>query len=192
MLVALDEGPGPPIRYQYAELGKLYSVVSQLVRCCDVSSRMRSSVPVSITFYSLRSSVITYFRSPVYCFHLMLIVLYVIASAHCFCPKWAIGRVYSRVRHCEAFMSFKIRFTRYDFVSPTLSDHTRFTTASWNENKLLHCNIFFLLQVGVSLWKKSPRHSKLKNQNRVSRYTYDLRLHAVGRQIVACLGGPFV
>ncbi|CAH3106557.1 unnamed protein product [Porites lobata] len=43
MLVALDEGPGPPIRYQYAELGKLYSVVSQLVRCCDVSSRMRSS-----------------------------------------------------------------------------------------------------------------------------------------------------
>lgn len=46
MLVALDEGPGPPIRYQYAELGKLYSVVSQLVRCCDVSARMRSSVPV--------------------------------------------------------------------------------------------------------------------------------------------------
>lgn len=45
MLVALDEGPGPPIRYQYAELGKLYSVVSQLVRCCDVSARMRSSVP---------------------------------------------------------------------------------------------------------------------------------------------------
>ena len=46
MLVALDEGPGPPIRYQYAELGKLYSVVSQLVRCCDVSARMRSSVQV--------------------------------------------------------------------------------------------------------------------------------------------------
>ena len=46
MLVALDEGPGPPIRYQYAELGKLYSVVSQLVRCCDVSARMRSSVSV--------------------------------------------------------------------------------------------------------------------------------------------------
>lgn len=43
MLVAFDEGPGPPIRYQYAELGKLYSVVSLLVRCCDVSSRMRSS-----------------------------------------------------------------------------------------------------------------------------------------------------
>ncbi|KAJ8343150.1 hypothetical protein AAFF_G00244810, partial [Aldrovandia affinis] len=44
MLVALDEGPGPPIKYQYAELGKLYGVVSQLVRCCDVSSRMQSSL----------------------------------------------------------------------------------------------------------------------------------------------------
>uniref|UniRef100_A0A673JPZ7 ubiquitinyl hydrolase 1 n=1 Tax=Sinocyclocheilus rhinocerous TaxID=307959 RepID=A0A673JPZ7_9TELE len=44
MLVALDEGPGPPIKYQYAELGKLYAVVSQLVRCCDVSPRMQSSI----------------------------------------------------------------------------------------------------------------------------------------------------
>ncbi|KAM9486434.1 ubiquitin carboxyl-terminal hydrolase 9X isoform 4-T4 [Clarias gariepinus] len=44
MLVALDEGPGPPIKYQYAELGKLYTVVSQLVRCCDVTSRMQSSI----------------------------------------------------------------------------------------------------------------------------------------------------
>uniref|UniRef100_A0A4W3IWS8 ubiquitinyl hydrolase 1 n=1 Tax=Callorhinchus milii TaxID=7868 RepID=A0A4W3IWS8_CALMI len=44
MLVALDEGPGPPIKYQYAELGKLYAVVSQLVRCCDVSSRMQTSI----------------------------------------------------------------------------------------------------------------------------------------------------
>ncbi len=26
MMVALDEGPGPPIKYQYAELGKLYQV----------------------------------------------------------------------------------------------------------------------------------------------------------------------
>ena len=47
MLVALDEGPGPAIKYQYAELGKLYSVVSQLVRCCDVSSLTQSSVAVS-------------------------------------------------------------------------------------------------------------------------------------------------
>lgn len=54
MLVAFDEGPGPPIRYQYAELGKLYSVVSQLVRCCDVSSRMRSSITVrTFLIYSL-------------------------------------------------------------------------------------------------------------------------------------------
>ncbi|KAK3714003.1 hypothetical protein RRG08_009701 [Elysia crispata] len=44
MLVALDEGPGPPIKYQYAELSKLYSVVSQMVRCCDVSQRCQSSV----------------------------------------------------------------------------------------------------------------------------------------------------
>jgi len=44
MLVALDEGPGPPIKYQHAELSKLYSVVSQLVRCCDVSSKCHSSI----------------------------------------------------------------------------------------------------------------------------------------------------
>ncbi|XP_047391135.1 probable ubiquitin carboxyl-terminal hydrolase FAF-X isoform X5 [Sciurus carolinensis] len=44
MLVSLDEGPGPPIKYQYAELGKLYSVVSQLIRCCSVSSRTQSSI----------------------------------------------------------------------------------------------------------------------------------------------------
>nr|XP_055233187.1 probable ubiquitin carboxyl-terminal hydrolase FAF-Y isoform X8 [Gorilla gorilla gorilla] len=44
MLVSLDEGPGPPIKYQYAELGKLYSVVSQLIRCCSVSSTMQSSI----------------------------------------------------------------------------------------------------------------------------------------------------
>ncbi|XP_075395925.1 ubiquitin carboxyl-terminal hydrolase 9X-like isoform X2 [Tenrec ecaudatus] len=44
MLVSLDEGPGPPIKYQYAELSKLYSVVSLLVRCCSISSRMQSSV----------------------------------------------------------------------------------------------------------------------------------------------------
>ncbi|MCL4118408.1 UNVERIFIED_CONTAM: hypothetical protein GTU68_037864, partial [Idotea baltica] len=43
MLVALDEGPGPPIKYQYPELGKLYQVVSQLIRCCDVSPKCQSS-----------------------------------------------------------------------------------------------------------------------------------------------------
>ena len=47
MLVALDEGPGPPIKYQYADLGKLYQVVSLLVRCCDISSKTMSSMPGS-------------------------------------------------------------------------------------------------------------------------------------------------
>merc|ERR1719177_88791 len=41
--VALDDGPGPPIKYQYAELGKLYQVVSSLVRCCDVSALAQSA-----------------------------------------------------------------------------------------------------------------------------------------------------
>ncbi|XP_076067071.1 ubiquitin carboxyl-terminal hydrolase-like faf isoform X3 [Oratosquilla oratoria] len=45
MLVALDEGPGPAIKYQYAELGRLYQVVSQLVRSCDVSHKQQSSQP---------------------------------------------------------------------------------------------------------------------------------------------------
>lgn len=57
MMVALDEGPGPPIKYQYAELSKLYSVVSQLVRCCDVSSKCTSSVV---------SSQVPFFKHKVY------------------------------------------------------------------------------------------------------------------------------
>lgn len=44
MLVSLDEGPGPPIKYQYAELGELHSVVAQLIHCCNVSSRIQSSI----------------------------------------------------------------------------------------------------------------------------------------------------
>ncbi|XP_008200473.2 probable ubiquitin carboxyl-terminal hydrolase FAF-X isoform X3 [Tribolium castaneum] len=43
MLVALDEGPGPAIKYQYTELGKLNQLVSCLIRCCDVSSKCQSS-----------------------------------------------------------------------------------------------------------------------------------------------------
>nr|CAD7574966.1 unnamed protein product [Timema californicum] len=43
MLVALDEGPGPAIKYQYPELTKLHQVVSQLIRCCDVSHKCQSS-----------------------------------------------------------------------------------------------------------------------------------------------------
>lgn len=52
MKVALDEGPGPPIKYQYAELGKLYQVVSLLIRSCDVSCKTQSS-HVSFKFYFL-------------------------------------------------------------------------------------------------------------------------------------------
>lgn len=43
MLVALDEGPGPAIKYQYTELGKLNQLVSCLIRCCDVTSKCQSS-----------------------------------------------------------------------------------------------------------------------------------------------------
>lgn len=45
--VALDEGPGPPLRSPYTDLTKLYAVVSMLVRCCDVSSQQKSLIPVS-------------------------------------------------------------------------------------------------------------------------------------------------
>lgn len=38
MQVALDEGPGPPIKHQYPELCKLHHVVSLLVRCSDITS----------------------------------------------------------------------------------------------------------------------------------------------------------
>lgn len=48
MQVALDEGPGPAIKYQYPELTKLHCVVSQLIRCCDITSKTQSSQPVSI------------------------------------------------------------------------------------------------------------------------------------------------
>ncbi|KAF4521158.1 hypothetical protein B566_EDAN017868 [Ephemera danica] len=43
MAVAVDEGPGPAIKYQYPELTKLHQVVSLLIRCCDVSSKTQSS-----------------------------------------------------------------------------------------------------------------------------------------------------
>lgn len=42
MQVALDEGPGPPIKHQYPELCKLHQVVSQLVRCSDITSECSS------------------------------------------------------------------------------------------------------------------------------------------------------
>uniref|UniRef100_A0A7G3B1N8 ubiquitinyl hydrolase 1 n=1 Tax=Lutzomyia longipalpis TaxID=7200 RepID=A0A7G3B1N8_LUTLO len=43
MQVALDDGPGPPVKFQYPEWSKLHQVVSHLVRCSDVSSRCTSS-----------------------------------------------------------------------------------------------------------------------------------------------------
>ncbi|CAG7834571.1 unnamed protein product [Allacma fusca] len=41
--VSLDDGPAPPIKYQSADLGKLYHLVSILIRSCDVSHRCRSN-----------------------------------------------------------------------------------------------------------------------------------------------------
>ncbi|KAH8232660.1 hypothetical protein KR032_011344 [Drosophila birchii] len=41
--VALDDGPGPTIKYQYPEFSKLHQVVSHLVRCSDVSEKCQSS-----------------------------------------------------------------------------------------------------------------------------------------------------
>lgn len=54
MKVALDEGPGPPIKYQYPELNKLHQCVSILVRASDISSRCQSSsaaIPVKPNIY---------------------------------------------------------------------------------------------------------------------------------------------
>lgn len=43
MQVALDEGPGPSINYQFVELSKLHQVVAQLIRCSDLSEQCQSS-----------------------------------------------------------------------------------------------------------------------------------------------------
>ncbi|KAF5307812.1 hypothetical protein FQR65_LT06684 [Abscondita terminalis] len=48
MMVAMDEGPGPAIKYQYTELGKLHQLVSCLIRCCDVSVKCQSSTGASV------------------------------------------------------------------------------------------------------------------------------------------------
>jgi ubiquitin carboxyl-terminal hydrolase 9/24 len=45
MLVALDDGPAPPIKYQCADLSKLYQCVAILVRSCDVSHRCKCANP---------------------------------------------------------------------------------------------------------------------------------------------------
>lgn len=49
MQVALDEGPGPPIKYQYPDLSKLHQCVSILVRSSDISSRCQGSSSVIAT-----------------------------------------------------------------------------------------------------------------------------------------------
>lgn len=43
ILIATEEGPGYPIKYQYVDFNKLYQVVSCLVRCCNLSSKSVSS-----------------------------------------------------------------------------------------------------------------------------------------------------
>ncbi|XP_032295412.1 probable ubiquitin carboxyl-terminal hydrolase FAF isoform X1 [Drosophila virilis] len=43
MQVAMDDGSGPSIKYQYPEFSKLHQVVSHLVRCSDVSDKCQSS-----------------------------------------------------------------------------------------------------------------------------------------------------
>lgn len=45
--VALDEGPGPPLRSPYTDLTKLYAVVGILVRCCDITVMQKSLHEVS-------------------------------------------------------------------------------------------------------------------------------------------------
>uniref|UniRef100_A0A182W8G5 USP domain-containing protein n=1 Tax=Anopheles minimus TaxID=112268 RepID=A0A182W8G5_9DIPT len=44
MKVAMDDGTGPTIKYQYPDLSKLHHVVSHLVRSMDVSARCRSAI----------------------------------------------------------------------------------------------------------------------------------------------------
>ena len=55
------------IRYPYSELTKLYSLVSILIRSCDVSKSMKSSVDVSTCFdyyfYPVLKYCLTHFHS---------------------------------------------------------------------------------------------------------------------------------
>lgn len=51
--VALDEGPGPPLRSPYADLSKLYAVVGILVRSCDVTIMQKSLYEVRTNTFIL-------------------------------------------------------------------------------------------------------------------------------------------
>lgn len=48
MLLALEDGPAPPIKYQCADLSKLHQTVSLLVRSCDVSHLCKSALSVCL------------------------------------------------------------------------------------------------------------------------------------------------
>lgn len=60
MQVALDEGPGPPIKYEYPDFSKLHQVVSNLIRCTDLSARCESSSgqPVLINPHAAHDSLV--------------------------------------------------------------------------------------------------------------------------------------
>ena len=62
--VALDEGPGPPLRSPYTDLTKLYAVVSVLIRCCDVSLQQKSLAQVSGTYVPLAGKCILIVTTP--------------------------------------------------------------------------------------------------------------------------------
>lgn len=47
MQVAMEEGPGPSIKYQSPDISKLHQVIACLVRSSDISARCQSSNPSS-------------------------------------------------------------------------------------------------------------------------------------------------
>lgn len=44
MSLAIEESPGPVIKFPCVDLTKLYQCVSQLIRCCDLTSKCNSSI----------------------------------------------------------------------------------------------------------------------------------------------------
>lgn len=78
--VALDEGPGPPLRSPYADLSKLYAVVGILVRSCDVSIMQKS-------LYEVKSYIVDYLVSRCLSYSevpLMLSVVVLMTVCHMF------------------------------------------------------------------------------------------------------------
>lgn len=64
MLFATDELPGYPLKQQYVEYGKLYQVVSLLIRCCDISEK-------SVSFYTNQTPLVNPFRYEENCTYVM-------------------------------------------------------------------------------------------------------------------------